>query len=159
MPYDAILHFHDYHDEIKPALTMPRQVRQYIDFLDFQHVAHLEEELPPLPDMFPDIKAVATVNGGRWMWQCTGCRAGNVLDSEYGYAICCQCAYHGWLEVEWPANKSEIEEELLRQPGHRLNAPIREWRPGWTLEYLQQRTAKALELVEAGVVNPRSVSV
>ena len=59
----------------------------------------------------------------------------------------------------FPINQESIEEELLRQPGRRLFAPIRNWRPGWEVAYLQGRTQRANEAIAAGNPFPRSLSI
>ena len=59
----------------------------------------------------------------------------------------------------FPTNRADIEAELLKQPGHRGFAPVRNWRPGWTIEYLEERTARANGLIAAGVNFVRALSI
>jgi hypothetical protein len=55
------------------------------------------------------------------------------------------------MRVEWPDDKLDIEAELLKHPGqHRLDAPIRQWRPGWTVADLEARTTLANSKYEEG---------
>ncbi len=63
------------------------------------------------------------------------------------------------MDVMFPTNRVAIEAELMKQPGHRGFAPVRNWQPGWTLEYLQERTARANELIAAGVQFVRALSI
>ena len=60
---------------------------------------------------------------------------------------------------KFPINKDSIEEELLRQPGRRVFAPLRNWKPGWTVAYLQGRTEKANAAIAKGNLFPRSLSI
>ena len=154
MAEDKILHFADHHDETAAAISLPSHVRAYRDYLEHFHQAEQDADLPELPDEFPEAKAVARVNQGRWLWRCVGCNSATLLDADEEYSICPRCGFNGWMEVDWPDNKSEIEAELLKMTGDglgkRLAATVREWRPGWTLEYLEERTKKALELSKKG---------
>ena len=61
--------------------------------------------------------------------------------------------------MEFPAEREAIEEELKKLPGHRQNAPLRQWQTSWTLDDLRVRVAKADALIAEGVLNPRSLSI
>ena len=154
MPEDKILHFADHHEETQRALDLPADVRTYREYLEHFYRFNHDEDLPDLPDEFPETKAVARINQGRWLWRCLACNAGMLLDKDDEYSICVRCGSNGWLEVEWPDEKAAIEEELLKMTGDglgkRLAATVREWRPGWTLAYLEERAKKALELAKKG---------
>ena len=154
MPEDTILHFADHHEETKPVLEKPSGVRTYREYLEHHYGLNRDADLPDLPDDCPDAKAVARINQGRWLWLCAACNVGILLDKDDKYSICVRCGSNGWMEVEWPENKAEIETELLKMTGtglgKRLLATVREWRPGWTLAYLAERTKKALELAKKG---------
>ena len=154
MAQDKILHFADHHDEVAAVIPLPPGVRAYRDYLEHFHRSEQGSDLPDVPDEFPDIKAVAQINQGRWLWRCQGCNNGTLLDADTEHSICPRCAFNGWIEVEWPENKAEIEAELLKMAGNglgrRLSTTVREWRQGWTLEYLEKRTEKALELSKLG---------
>ena len=154
MPEDKILHFADHHEETQRALDLPTDVRTYREYLEHFYRFNHDEDLPDLPDEFPETKAVARINQGRWLWLCAACNVGILLDKDDKYSICVRCGSNGWIEVEWPENKAEIETELLKMTGtglgKRLLATVREWRPGWTLAYLEECTKKALELAKKG---------
>ena len=155
MPDDKILHFADHHDEINRVLDLPAEVRTYGEYLEHHYRYNQDADLPDLPDEFPEAKAVAQVNHGRWLWRCPACNAAMLLDKDDEHSICVRCGSHGWMVIAWPDNKAEIETELLKMTGdgigERLLAIVREWRPGWTLEHLGERTQKALELSAKGV--------
>ena len=61
--------------------------------------------------------------------------------------------------LQFPSNREEVETELLKQPGHRAHAPMRQWRPGWEISVLEDRTARAQAAVDAGVPFPTSLSI
>ena len=98
------------------------------------------------------------VNVGRWVWQCQVCGGAVPVEPEEP-VICYQCGTGGWKLPKFPINKDSIEEELLRQPGRRVFAPLRNWKPGWTVAYLQGRTEKANAAIAAGNPFPRSLSI
>ena len=131
----------------------------YRQYLSLYHNFYVGRDLPP--DPAPDAVLVgvnAFVNAGRWVWQCPACRAGGIVE-DGELAICAECGGDGqWIRVIMPDNRAEIEKELLRQPGGRHNAPIREWQPGWDMDRLRSRTQKAKEIAAQGV-SPRALSV
>ena len=104
----------------------------------------------------------AFVNHGRWLWQCPDClTAVQVsIDQSEAHPCCCPaCFCEGFVKPSFPDNKAAIDAELLKQPGYRWNAPFRNWEPGWSLEYLQERTAKAQALLAAGATHVRAASI
>ena len=104
--------------------------------------------------------AHAQVNNGRWIWQCLDCLSGVLLDTTTWYSICPECGNNEkWTKIIWPRNRIAIEAELLKQPGFRARAPVRQWKPGWTLQDLEARTAKANELRAAGISPVRALSI
>ena len=73
--------------------------------------------------------------------------------------FCPACFGQEFVQPEFPAERAEIEAELLRQPGYRWNAPFRNWEPGWTLADLQERTAKAQAQLDQGETFVRAASI
>lgn len=146
MPVDAILTWADYHDEPVSRLALPRAVgSDYNAFL--RHYARLHGVEPPdLPDTIT-ATAAAFVDAGRWLYQCGGCLAAVPVADAATPTICVSCGGGGWANVVFPDDRPQIEAELLRQPGHRYFAPVRHWRPGWTLADLEVRTARANSLL------------
>ena len=102
--------------------------------------------------------ALPEVNCGRWVWQCPACHTGMTIDADHP-TLCFGCGTGGWHRLHFPINKAEIEEELLKQPGRRLFAPVRQWEPGWTLDYLRERTRRANVLIAQGVKLVRALSI
>ena len=156
MPNDTILTWSDYAQEPKAALDVPRSVQSYRDYIEHFYRLNFGEELPEMTPPLP--RTPVLVNVGRWLWQCQAC--GNAMPVEPNEPlICFECAAGGWMMPEFPTDKAAIEEELLRQPGRRLAAPIRHWLPGQTLEALAERTAKAQEAIARGNPYPRALSI
>ena len=58
-----------------------------------------------------------------------------------------------------PRNRKAIENELLKQPGHRGHAPIRDWKPGMRSKVLRERTERAQALLDAGMPMVRALSI
>ena len=159
MPTDTILTWPDYQDEPRsnPAYTLPRGVTDYGDYLRHYYQQVQGQPAPSVPTgALPE--AVAEVNCGRWIWQCPACGTGLPLQGGNS-VICPTCGTGGWHEVGWPANLGDIEAELLKQPGRRLIAPVRMWKPGWTMEDLKDRTQAAALLVAQGTRMVRALSI
>ena len=163
---DTILTFGDYADETTEYLTLPRlprtpihthrRAQTYAEYLAEWNLRYRGEALPPKPtgDLPP---AEAFVNCGRWVWQCV---CGTALAVEPGEdLICVRCGLGGWRSVVWPGFREEIESQLLSLPGHRQNAPLREWRTVWSVDDLRTRVAKADALIGEGVEFPRALSI
>ena len=152
-----ILTWADYADERVRAFALPKDhLVSYRAYLSYLYDLNFGEPLPPVPETLEP--APVFVNVGRWLWQCRAC--GAAVPVEPGEPlICYQCGTGGWMLPAFPFNQFSIEEELLRQPGHRLAAPIRNWRPSWTVAYLQERTEKANAAIAAGNLFPRSLSI
>ena len=152
MPNDAIMH---YRDDRVSLLDLPG-----LDHKSYLSYYYRKYQGAGLPDVPADVtRTIATrVNHGRWLCRCETCGAGMLLDSDTEYILCPVCAYYGWMRVDWPAEKAEIEAELLKHPGHRLLSPVREWKPGWTLADLQGRTEQAkLKQVEGEILRALSI--
>ena len=157
MPSDAILTWADYAAERVQPFALPREhLLTYRAYLAFLYELNHGEPPPPVPETLDP--APVFVNVGRWMWKCRACGAAVPVEPNEPL-ICYQCGNGGWKMPAFPFNRASIEEELLRQPGHRLAAPIRNWRPGWMVAYLQERTAKANAAIAAGNPFPRSLSI
>ena len=156
MPTDTILTWADYADERKKAFDLPKSVKTYRQYLEFLYRLHQVEEPPVVPDTMDMVPIM--VNVGRWLWQCPACRSAIPVEPSEPF-ICYQCGEGGWMLPNFPLDKTAIEEELLKQPGRRLAAPIRHWRPGWTMEDLEGRTRMAAEAVASGKRYPRSLSI
>ena len=135
---DTILTFADYADETHDFLKLPRlpwtpthihrRAQTYGEYLAEWNLKYRGEDLPPKPsgDLPP---AEAFVNCGRWVWQCV---CGRALAVEPGEdLICVSCGMGGWRSVVFPPERTEIASQLLSLPGHRQNAPLREWRTVW----------------------------
>ena len=159
MPTDTILTWPDYRDEPRsnPAYILPRGVTDYDDYLRHYYQQVQGQPAPSVPTgTLPE--AVPEVNCGRWIWKCPVCGTGLPLQGG-SPVICPACGAGGWHEVGWPANLGDIEAELLKQPGRRLIAPVRMWKPGWTMEDLKDRTQAAALLVAQGTRMVRALSI
>ena len=129
----------------------------YPQWLTKMHQIHRGEDPLEVPASI-STSVDAFVNAGRWLWMCVACNS--AITAEAGQpSICVECATQGWVNVVFPSNREEVEAELLKQPGHRAHAPIRQWRPGWGMSVLEDRTAKAQESLDAGVPFPTSLSI
>ena len=160
MPGDAILTYDDYvvGAEKTPGaeVIMPAGPRDYADYLAYYHLQHTGDPLPDVPQApLPD--AVLQVNAGRWVFQCDTCDGGTLVKPDHP-VICVFCG-HQWRQPRFPGERAAIEAELLKQPGRRLFAPIRNWKYGWTLAQLQDRTRRANEKVAAGQSLVRALSI
>ena len=155
MANDKILQHSDYKEEPVPRLEEAQL--SYPQWLTKMHQIHRGED-PPEVSANITTSVDAFVNAGRWLWECVACN--NATVCEVGQpSICVECATQGWVNVVFPSNREEVEAELLKQPGHRAHAPIRQWRPGWDMSVLENRTAKAQEALDAGVPFPTSLSI
>ena len=165
MPKDKILVYHDYQDEPFPRLS--NASKEYVPWLRDMYELFRGEQMPNIPDE-RETSVKAFVSAGRWLWQCLGCNSAipaedrlptSELPSHYGHpSICPECATQGWVDVVFPRSRRTLENELLKQPGRRANAPIRDWKLGWKMRDLHQRTTKAQSLLAAGK-HVRSLSV
>ena len=160
---DAIYTYADYGQDSRPRLEFPKRTGKrtsYGQWLAYLYGLHHDGVLPAAGEERP--AAVAFVNHGRWLWLCPGClTAVQVCESGDGAALVCCPACFGqeFVQPVFPQERVEIEEELLRQPGYRWNAPFRNWDPGWSLAYLQERTAKAQAQIDRGETFVRAASV
>ena len=179
MANDKILVHSDYRDD--PLKLLDRAQMDYIPWLNGMHQVHRGQDAPDIP-ITRTGQVEALINSGRCLWVCPTCNSVTPVEdrpsttpvgstgtgatwdltptqAHYGHpSICVQCG-SDWVDVIFPTNRAAIEAELLKQPGHRGFASVRNWQPGWTLEYLQERTARANELVAAGVNFVRALSI
>ena len=179
MANDKILVHSDYRDDSLKLLDQAHL--DYVPWLDAMHQVHRGQDAPDIP-ITRTGQVEALINSGRCLWVCPACNSvtpvenrpsitpvGNTgtgatwdltpTPAHYGHpSICVQCG-SDWVDVIFPTNRAAIEAELMKQPGHRGFAPVRNWQPGWTLEYLQERTARAYELIGAGVEFVRALSI
>ena len=132
----------------------------YAQWLDYNYRLHHDNALPAPEDAQP--LAPTFINHGRWLWLCPAClTAVQVSETAGAVDLCCcpACFSQGFVQPAFPADRAAIEAELMRQPGYRWNAPFRNWEPGWTLAYLQQRTAAAQAQIDAGATYVRAASI
>ena len=155
MADDKILQHSHYREEPLPRLQDAGLA--YPQWLAKMYRANRGEEIPEVPNEI-ETSVDAFVNAGRWLWQCVACNSATVCEAGQP-SICVECATQGWVNVVFPSNREDVETELLKQPGHRAHAPIRQWRPGWEISVLEDRTAKAQESLDAGVPFPTSLSI
>ena len=155
MADDKIIQHSHYKEDPLPRLEFSNL--GYSAWLTKMHQIYQGEDPPEVPASI-STSVDAFVNAGRWLWECIACN--NATVCEVGQpSICVECSTQGWLNVVFPSNREEIEAELLKQPGHRAHAPIRQWRPGWGMSVLEDRTAKAQEALDAGEPFPTSLSI
>lgn len=156
MPQDAILSFSDYRDDKRPALRNAHL--KYKTWLIREYKDEQGRDAPLPPEKRTGLETVdAFVDAGRWLWMCGDCNA--AIPAEHGaLSICPSCGLE-WVRVKYPRHRKAIEEELLKQPGFRKNAPIRQWRPHMTLDDLRERTAKAEAKKAKGESRIRSLSI
>ena len=179
MANDKVLVHSDYRDD--PLKLLDRAHMDYVPWLDAMHQVHRGQDAPDIP-ITRTGQVEALINSGRCLWVCPACNSvtpvenrpsttpvGNTgtgatwdltpTPAHYGHpSICVQCG-SDWLDVMFPTNRADIEAELMKQPGHRGFAPVRNWQPGWTIEYLEERTARANVLIAAGVNFVRALSI
>ena len=164
MATDKILIHQHYRED--PLNQLQDAHLDYQPWLEAMHALYQGEDAPSVPNSRAN-SVEAFVNAGRWLWNCVACNSAICAEnntttpsSSTGHpSICVQCGGQGWVDVIFPTNRTAIEAELLKQPGHRGHAPVRHWKPGWTLTYLQERTAKAQALRDAGVEFIRKLSI
>ena len=141
---DAIYTYLDYTEDSRPRLQFPKRTGRrttYGQWLEYQYGLFHDGGLPPAGGNRP--VAGVWVNHGRWLWQCPGClTAVQVSEAGGEVDLCCcpECFGQAFVQPVFPAERAEIEAELMRQPGYRWNAPFRNWEPGWSLAYLRERT-------------------
>ena len=179
MANDKVLVHSDYRDD--PLKLLDRAHMDYVPWLDAMHQVHRGQDAPDIPTTRTG-QVEALINSGRCLWVCPTCNSvtpvedrpsttpvGNTgtgvtwdltpTPAHYGHpSICVQCG-SDWVDVIFPTNRAAIEAELMKQPGHRGFAPVRNWQPRWTLEYLQERTERANELIAEGVEFVRALSI
>ena len=161
MPNDTILTFPDY-VQGKPGrpgaeFEHAHAPITYQDYLAHYYRRYRDDQLPVI-DLSKGREALVEVNAGRWVWQCPACHSGILVHSDEPI-ICIFCDPLGWMTPRFPPDRADIEEELLKQPGRRLFAPVRNWEPGWTIDDLRERTRKANVLLAQGASLVRSLSI
>ena len=160
---DAIYTYGDYGKDSRPRLQFPKRTGRrttYGQWLTYQYGQHHDGAVPALGADIP--LAPVIVNHGRWLWQCPGCLTAVQVSEAAGGAdvlFCPACFGQAFVQPVFPDARAEIEEELLRQPGYRWNAPFRNWEPGWSLAHLRERTEKAQAQLDAGVTFVRAASI
>lgn len=151
MARDCILYFEDCRDE--PIQFLQHAHLDYLPWLEQISQATLGRGLPPQPDTISD-KVNAFVDKGCWKWQCPSCGGhyfvSKLENGELSPGYCLYCTESGWRIIAQPTEPSaaDIETELLKMPGHRAQAPLRDWKWGWDLAFLEERTELALKLQE-----------
>src|SRR5690242_1060929 len=96
----------------------------------------------PLPkDTDTSTPCYAEVNHGRWIVNCPFCAGAELADPDDRRFFCLSC-YNAsvdgkWLTVSWPAERKEIEAELLERP----KAENVNWSPGETVASLRAEAA------------------
>ena len=155
MADDKIIQHSHYKEDPLPRLEFSNL--GYSAWLTKMHQIYQGEDPPEVPASI-STSVDAFVNAGRWLWMCVACDS--AITAEVGQpSICVECATQGWVNVVFPSNREDVETELLKQPGHRAHAPIRQWRPGWEISVLEDRTARAQASVNAGEPFPTSLSI
>ena len=149
---DKIFTFSDLLEE--PRIRRPWQqlgINSHQEYLSFYY-EHNHGVGLPIPPANPDElrRATVLVDKGRWGWQCPDCGVMQPVEPGEQVAICVECGSDEWIRVERPAHHAAIEAELLKQPGHRLNSPIRDWEPAWSISDLEDRTRRASEKAANG---------
>ena len=155
MADDKIIQHSHYKEDPLPRLEFSNL--GYSAWLTKMHQIYQGEDPPEVPASITT-SVDAFINAGRWLWMCVACNS--AITAEVGQpSICVECATQGWVNVVFPSNREDVETELLKQPGHRAHAPIRQWRPGWEISVLEDRTTRAQAAVDAGVLFPTSLSI
>ena len=179
MANDKVLVHSDYRDD--PLKLLDRAHMDYVPWLDAMHQVHRGQDAPDIP-ITRTGQVEALINSGRCLWVCPTCNSVTPVENRpattpvgsmgtgatwdltptpayYGHPSICVLCGSDWVDVIFPTNRVAIEAEIMKQPGHRGFAPVRNWQPGWTLEYLQERTTQANKLIAAGVEFVRKLSI
>ena len=154
---DAILDY-SHREFVLPDSTYPPPDMTYQAWLN-EHSLDMRDE--PLP---PQVKGTGHkiepyVSCGRWVWDCAACGESYPAPGVDDMVICAICHSGGWRILEYPILRWPIEAELLKQPGYRMAAPLRQWFPHWDMDKLQQRTANANAALTAGADYVRNLSI
>jgi len=154
-PPDRILTYDDFREDVRPDIEMAHL--SYRQWLAFWCHHFNGQDLPPDPGDGNRGVAKAIVESGRWIWDC-GCGSGIVV-AEGQPSICPYCLGSGWVDVVMPANRKQIERILLRMPGRRARAALRDWHFDWPDGRLEDRLRRADEKRAQGDHNPISLSI
>lgn len=109
--------------------------------------------LPSRPSQIPPTRKLdAYINWGRWIVECSTCATATLADSRFRFFACYnpQCGDFGvWKTVEFPENKAELEEELLKRDRIAQTAYVhRNWTPGQTVDDLKRERETGQDLPE-----------
>lgn len=127
MANDRILTWADYAEErrMAPGSIIHHREDTYRDYLTrLWEIYHDDSSLPDKPATLDALRVY--VNCGRWMVTCACGRSSSPAQPHEDY-LCPVCGT--WQVVQWPENRQAIEDHLLTLSGHRLVAPLRNWRP------------------------------
>jgi len=120
--------------------------------------------------------ALARIDSGRWIAECPFCGLSVMVDPDDDFFFCLYCAGNGTGEagkVRFPENRDEIEAEILSRPviaqgkhpslaDEQLHAvPVvaaRNWKPGQTVEDLQNEYSFAIDEVQKANAKPMDLS-
>jgi hypothetical protein len=106
----------------------------YLDIVQARFVTNLQKPVPSSAQISGAVDA--KVNHGRWLAVCPRCPNAIMLSRDAMLFLCDNCG-DGWLKVEWPINREEIEATLQ----HREDDTNRNWTPGETVADLQIENA------------------
>ena len=132
-----------------------------VSYLAFVARKYAEEGLPRILGGLPPTNRVkgkvqAYINHGRWIVECSadGCNNALIASRLTPLFVCTDCGSaendHHWYAVEFPAERTEIEEILLRRNAlHPFRkAPTRNWLPGETPDDLRKENFEHADRVK-----------
>ena len=162
---DKILDLTDLLDEQVSVLIEANRVFSYQDYLRINFAAVHGSSLaryifwPTVAYRYED-EAQTFVDKGTWRWQCRVCGNVQFADRLEPHAFCLMCLWPdgAWARIRFPDDIEEIEEILLQFQGHRTINYLRDWRPGWSIEFLQARVERA-RMKEAQGLDPKKLSI
>ena len=100
--------------------------------------------LPPMDHVEGD--TYAELIRGLWMVRCSEpyCSGATAVTSLNSITACPSCGA-GWFNVVFPANKAQIEKELMKRPIPRVGMIFTNWLLGEPMKQLRKETAVLLE--------------
>ena len=99
-------------------------------FMELYHVRSGLGFLPPGDALGAPL--IPFVSSGVWIVGCDICKSAMVAESTDPWFVCPSCGSNGqWRPVRFPPNKATIERLLLKRPGFRNAAPLRNYIPQW----------------------------
>ena len=162
---DKILDLTDLLDEQVSVLIESDRIFSYQDYLQINFAAVHGSSLAryiswPTVECRHEDEAQTFVDKGTWRWQCRVCGNVQFADRLEPHAFCLMCLWpdKAWASIRFPDNIEEIEEVLLQFQGHRTINYLRDWRLGWSIEFLQARVERA-RMKEAQGLDPRKLSI